>query len=193
MNRIDIHTDRLHIRHYKSEDLDNRYDLTTRAFGIDTTKSAIQSWLDWTIKNYQALAELGQPPYGDYAIALSDTDVVIGSVGIVPSAVPWGVLNGQSPDEHHYLVSPEFGLYWGILPDYQQQGYATEAGQAIINYLFNAMYARQVVATTEHENIPSQKTMEKLGMKLYRNPTSEPFWCEVVGLLENPNLAKISK
>ncbi len=187
-DRIDIQTERLRIRYYRQTDLENRYRLTVEAFKSNTTHKAIQNWFSWTTQNYVALAELHQPPYGDYAIEHLASGLVIGSVGIVQSVVPWGVLNGESSDQHHYLVSPEFGLFWGILPEYQRQGYATEAGQAIINYLFQEWSVKQVVATTEFDNIPSQKSMEKLGMQLYRNPTKEPFWCEVVGLLKHPNL-----
>lgn len=188
MNRVDIHTDRLHIRYYQQKDLESRYRLTTEAFKSETTIEATQEWLTWSIANYQELARLYQPPYGDYAIELKETGVVIGSVGIVQTNVPWGVLKGESPEVHHYLVSPEFGLFWGILPDYQRKGYATEAGQAIITYLFEEWHIKQVVATTEHDNIASQKSMEKLGLTLYRNTTGEPFWCEVVGLLLNPKI-----
>ncbi len=186
MNRINIHTDRLHIRYYEQKDLNTHHQILQQAFESDSTLDDTQSWLTWTISNYQELAKLYQPPYGDYAIALKTTGDVVGSVGIVQTVVPWGVLEGQSPDEHHYLISPEFGLFWGILPEYQRQGYATEAGQAIIDYLFHEMNVKQVVATTEFDNIASQKTMEKLGMTLFRNPTKEPFWCQVVGRLVHP-------
>ena len=186
MNRIDIQTDRLHVRYYEQKDLNSHHQILQQAFESDGTLADTQSWLTWTIANYQALAKLYQPPYGDYAITLKTTGDVIGSVGIVQSIVPWGVLEGQQPAEHHHLVSPEFGLYWGILPDYQRQGYASEAGRAIIDYLFNEWHVKQVVATTDFENLASQKTMEKLGMTLLHNPTKEPFWCQVVGRLKHP-------
>lgn len=186
MNRIDIHTDRLHIRYFKQEDLNSHHQLLVQAFESKKTIEDVQSWLTWTISNYQELARLYQPPYGDYAIELQATGEVIGSVGIVQSVIPWGVLEGKLPEEHHYLVSPEFGLFWAILPNYQRQGYATEAGRAMIDYLFDEWKVKQVVATTEFDNLPSQKTMEKLGMMLYHNPTKEPFWCQVTGLLRHP-------
>jgi RimJ/RimL family protein N-acetyltransferase len=188
MNRIDIHTDRLHIRYFEQKDLNSHHQILVQAFESNKTIEEVQSWLTWAISNYQELARLYQPPYGDYAIELSATGVVIGSVGIVQSVIPWGVLEGKPPEAHHYLISPEFGLFWGILPDYQRQGYATEAGRAIIDYLFNEVNAKQVVATTEFDNHRSQKTMEKLGMTLYRNPTKQPFWCQVTGLLKHPKL-----
>ncbi len=184
-NRVDIHTDDLYIRHYTMADLENRYQLTTQAFGIDVSREAIQNWLTWATSNYSALTQLGQPPYGDYAIELKQSGEVIGSIGIVPSLIPWGVLDDKTSD-NTTLVSPEFGLFWAILPAHQRNGYATQAGRTIINYLFNAMQVKQIVATTEYDNIPSQKTMEKLGMTLYRNSTDTHPWCEVVGVRKHP-------
>lgn len=188
MNRIDIHTKRIHIRYYEQDDLESRYRLVNESFESETTYELTQEWLTWTISNYQELARLYQPPYGDYAIELKETGVVIGSVGIVQSVVPWDVFTDKAPEDRHHLITPEFGLYWGILPEYQRNGYATEAGRTIIDHLFNDWHVKQVVATTEHDNHPSQKTMEKLGMSLYRNTTGEPFWCEVVGLLKHPQV-----
>jgi [ribosomal protein S5]-alanine N-acetyltransferase len=186
MNRIDIHTERLHIRYFIQDDLHSNHQLKKEAFQSKASLEDTQSWLTWTISNYQELARLHQPPYGDYAIELKATGSVIGSVGIVQSIIPWGVLDGKPREEHHHRVSPEFGLFWAILPEYQRQGYATEAGRAIIDYLFNEWNVKQVVATTEFENIASQKSMEKLGMTLLLNPTKKPFWCQVTGLLIHP-------
>jgi len=185
-NRINIRTDELYIRHYTMDDLESRYQLTTLAFESETTHERTREWLTWAIDNYRELTRLWQPPYGDYAIEHIESGEVIGSVGIVQSIVPWGVLEGKALEEHHYLVSPEFGLFWGILPAHQRKGYATQAGRAVIDYLFNTIQVKQVVATTEYDNIASQKTMEKLGMTLSRNPTDIPHWCQVVGVIRHP-------
>ena len=192
MNRIDIHSTRLHIRHYTQDDLESRYQLTTQAFESETTVELTQDWLTWTISSYQELARLYQPPYGDYAIELKDTGEVVGSVGIVQTVVPWGVFGDQTPEEHHYLVSPEFGLFWAILPAHQRKGYASEAGKAVIDHMFNELHVQQVVATTDHDNLASQKTMTKLGMTLHHNTTGEPFWCEVVGVMKHPKISIVS-
>lgn len=46
---------------------------------------------------------------------------------------------------------------------------------------------QRVVATTERANVASQRVMQKLGMKVMINPLADPFWFEVVGVLENPS------
>jgi len=180
---VQLKTERLFIRPYTHHDLEHRRRLSRECFGADNDAAVVQSWLDWTMLSHRWFAALAQPPYGDYAVALHD-ETVIGSVGLVPSLVPWGVLRDvQSPADAR--VSPEFGLYWAIVPHYQRSGYATEAARAMIAYIFDTLYARQVVATTEFDNAASIAVMRALGMEILRNRTGKPFWCEIVGVLEN--------
>lgn len=180
---LDLRTARLRIRHFVDSDLENCVRFRREVFGLTEDWQTAEAWLAWTIASYRELAQLDQPPYADYAIELSATGEFIGSVGIVPLVVPWGALKGEADDK---LLSPEFGLFWGILPGFRRRGFASEAGGALVEFLFEALGARRVVATTAHDNIPSQKTMEKLGMRLYRNPLPEPGWCQVVGVIGNP-------
>jgi RimJ/RimL family protein N-acetyltransferase len=80
--------------------------------------------------------------------------------------------------------SAEMGLFWAVAPAQQGKGYATEAGRALIEHAFDAMALHRIVATTEHDNLASQRVMLKLGMELRRNPLSTPHWLQVVGVLE---------
>jgi hypothetical protein len=45
------------------------------------------------------------------------------------------------------------------------------------------------LATTEYDNAASLGVMRKLGMKIDRNPRSQPPWLQAVGILENKNHA----
>lgn len=180
-----VDTQRLTIREYTPGDLEARHQLIQQAFGSSQSQEETRRWLEWTVAGYQELAKLRQPPYGDYAIVLQQTGSVIGSVGIVPALVPWDVFAGKSvnaPGE--FPVSPEFGLFWAILPEQQRHGYATEAAQAMVEFLFRKLNVRRVVATTERDNQRSQRVMDRLGMTVRSNPGSEPFWFQVVGSLE---------
>ena len=178
-----LETRRLRIRQFVVGDLDDCRRFRRDVFGVDEAAAAAQSWLNWTIDSYRELAGLGQPPYADYAVELRHDGSFVGSLGIVPTVIPWGALKGDPAD---VLLSPEIGLFWGIMPENRQRGYAGEAAAALLGYLFTELKARQVVATTERDNIASQATMRKLGMKLLRNPTDQPRWCQVVGLIVNP-------
>lgn len=178
-----LESERLRIQPFNDTDLEHCWRFRRDVFGLDEGRGPAQSWLRWTIDSYRELAHLGQPPYADYAIVLKDGGAFIGSVGIVPTLVPWGALKGDAED---HLLSPEIGLFWGIMPEFRRRGYATEAARALRDYLFAELNARQAVATTERDNIASRRTMKKLGMRLFENPNPEPKWCQVVGFIANP-------
>lgn len=182
IDKLELETSRLRIRHFKASDLDDCLRFQRDAFAPTVKREAADKWLRWTIDSYRELAKLGQPPYADYAVELRGSGRFIGSVGIVPTVVPWGVFAGDRGDRR---LTPEIGLFWGILTEHRRRGYAGEAAAALINFLLVDFGARQLVATTEHDNIASQATMTKLGMTLYRNPAAAPAWRQVVGKLEN--------
>ncbi len=182
-DKIDIATERLRIRHFRLGDLDACLRFQRQVFRADIDRAAVEKWLSWTIDSYRELAQLGQPPYADYAVELRENGAFIGSAGIVPTVVPWGAIKGNADDR---LLTPEIGLFWGISTDHRRRGYASQAAAALMRYLFDDFGARQIVATTEHDNIASQGVMTKLGMTLHRNPSAEPAWCQVIGLSTNP-------
>lgn len=59
--------------------------------------------------------------------------------------------------------SPEIG--YGISEDYQGQGYATEAVQALLEWAFQDPKVKAVEAETTVENIASQRVLAKCGFK----------------------------
>lgn len=145
-------------------------------------------WLDWTIRNYEQLARLYQPPYGDRAVVLRESGSLIGACGYVPSYGPFGQLPHwatRTPFPAGF-GQPEFGLYWAIAPGQQRRGYATEAGRALIDYIFTAFDLGRIVATTTLENAASIGVMRKLGMTVEQNPLPTPPWFQTVGVLTNP-------
>ena len=54
---------------------------------------------------------------------------------------------------------------YGISQLHQRKGYMTEAACAIIDWAFQQPTIYRVYATTDVENIPSQRVMEKAGMQ----------------------------
>ncbi|MBX3064989.1 MAG: GNAT family N-acetyltransferase [Anaerolineae bacterium] len=188
MSLAPLSTERLLIREFTLADSEARRLLTEEAFGSAVSPEQNDLWLRWTVLNYGELAKLYQPPYGDYAITLKDTGELIGAVGLVPAGVPWGVFEHHraAGEPYHELVSPEFGLFWAVFKAHQKKGYAAEAAQAVIDFVFKVIHARRIIATTEHENLASQGVMRKLGMTVEHNPGSDPFWFQVVGVLDNP-------
>ncbi|WP_158057667.1 GNAT family N-acetyltransferase [Halorussus halophilus] len=54
--------------------------------------------------------------------------------------------------------------YW-LLPDYQGEGYATEAMTVLLDYFFDSHYKRGVQARVFSHNEPSQALLERLGFE----------------------------
>jgi RimJ/RimL family protein N-acetyltransferase len=183
-------TARLIIRPFVWSDLDAVDQVLSDAWQVPLIertqqRRARERWLSWSIANYEALANLFQPPYGDRAVVRMTDERLVGSVGLVPSLGPFGQLPGFPGGTGSPGFHPEVGLYWAIDPAQQRQGYATEAARALIEYAFGHFRLARIVATTEFNNERSMGVMRKLGMRILRNPRAEPPWFQVVGVLEN--------
>ncbi len=177
---------RLFIRPFQLDDLADAHQLLDHeAWQTGATLDQRREWLEWTIRNYAALAQLVQPPYGDRAVVLRESGLLVGAVGLVPALGPFARLSafGGDGSAHHYR--PEFGLFWATRRAHQRQGYAVEAARALIAFVFETLHAGQVVATTDYANAASQAVMRKLGMRIEHNPQPEPAWFQVVGVLKN--------
>lgn len=190
-----LETARTEIRPFNMADLDSIHqildvELADADFGTDGPQALNErrQWLQWSVFNYDALAKLYQPPYGDRAVVRKEDGQLIGAVGFVPYMNHFGQLPGfgSGTGAGPALASPEFGLYWAVSPRYQRQGYASEAGRALIDYAFTQLRVARIVATTDYDNPASIGVMRKLGMTILTNPYPDPPWLQVAGVLENP-------
>jgi ribosomal-protein-alanine N-acetyltransferase len=161
-----LETARLLIRPFVMEDLTDIHrllDVELREADLRTdnmeTLAERAQWLRWTVLNYEQLARLRQPPYGDRAVVLRRTGQLIGACGFVPCLNPFEQLPGFASGDRSGepgLSSTEFGLFYAISPAHQRRGYATEAAQAMVDTAFRHLRLRRVVATTTVENIASR-------------------------------------
>jgi RimJ/RimL family protein N-acetyltransferase len=184
-------TERLFIRGFQADDAEARQALMAEAFDSTDSLDETRRWVRWAVDSDDFHDQMAQPGYGDYAVTLRETGELIGAIGLVPTMIPWGVFSEFRPTETppHTFTSAEYGLFWAVRSHAKGQGYAPEAAQAFIEgYVFEVLRAARVVAMTEFDNLASQRVMEKLAMRLYRNPISDPFWFQVVGVLVNPAL-----
>lgn len=55
-------------------------------------------------------------------------------------------------------------LGWIINKDFQRKGIATEAARKLIQFAKDELHVKKFIAHCDTENIPSYRTMEKLGM-----------------------------
>ena len=182
-------TERLIIRPLEIGDLDPVVGLY-RDIGWDVAglseserRARRQSWLEWTIAGYREFPRLSQPTYGERAVVKREDGAFIGLVGLVPSLGPFAQLPGLGSVEHARF-SPEAGLFWAIAPAHQRQGYAAEAARAFVDHIASLLTLQRLVATTEHDNAASIRVMRKIGMRIETNPSAEPPWFQVVGVIE---------
>jgi ribosomal-protein-alanine N-acetyltransferase len=88
-----------------------------------------------------------------------------------------GQLIGHMPF-HPWFVRETYEIGWAFGRAAQGQGYATEAGEALLAHAFGALKAHRVIATCQPENAPSWRVAEKLGLRreahfrsaLYQSP-----------------------
>lgn len=184
-----LETSRLVVRPFVEDDLAPIHRVLCRAWEVpqsdwEAELSRHRSWLEWTTRNYRELAALKQPPYGERALTLKDSGELVGAVGLVPSMGPFAKLPGFPKYDGSPRKTPEVGLFWAIDPSYRGHGYATESARSLIEFAFDEMYLARVVATTEFSNERSIGVMRRLGMRILRNPESDPPWFQVVGLLK---------
>jgi [ribosomal protein S5]-alanine N-acetyltransferase len=191
-----LETARLLIRPFVMTDLEPLHqivdvELCEADFGNEGAQSLDErrEWLKWTVLNYDQLAKLYQPPYGDRAIVLRQTGQLIGAIGYVPCLGPFWQLSefaagSGAPARRGFTA--EFGLYYALSPAHQRQGYTSEAAAAMVRYAFEQIGLGRVIATTSYDNQGSIGVMRKLGMRIERNPLPEPPWFQVVGILAAP-------
>jgi [ribosomal protein S5]-alanine N-acetyltransferase len=180
-----LETARLQIRPFTREDLARCHAILDAGAGGDAL-AARQEWLEWTVRGYPQLARLFQPPYGDRAVVHRESGALIGACGLVPSLGPFEQLPSRRGDAASApaRATPEVGIYYALDAAHRGQGFATEAAEALIEWSRGALSLARIVATTTYDNSRSIRVMERLGMRVERNPLPEPSWFQIVGTLE---------
>lgn len=146
-----IETERLLLREYKTEDFE-----TVHAYGSDPDFSKYEFWgpnSEEDTKNFIAdtIAKSQKDPRYefDFAVCLKSTGRQFGGCGV----------------RRETELSQVANLGWAIAPEFQNQGYATEAAKAVIEFGFEKLGLSVIYATCDTRNIASYKVMEKVGMK----------------------------
>jgi RimJ/RimL family protein N-acetyltransferase len=65
----------------------------------------------------------------------------------------------------HFLRAGEIEIGYNIVPNHRNKGYANEAIQTLVDYLFLSKDIMRIQAKTDPENIQSWKALEKAGFK----------------------------
>lgn len=146
-----LKTSRLALRNYRPEDW-----VSVHSYACQPEFSRFEAWGPNSEEDTHKFISdmlnqsLQQPRYAfDLAVCLADTNQLVGGCGI-------------RKEVEHSLVA---NLGWAIHPDFQRQGYATEAARALIRFGFEHLHLLVIYATCDARNIGSFRVMEKLGMR----------------------------
>ena len=185
----ELRTQRLRVRRLTMADLESCHALYMETGWADPALSEAENrdrrlaWLEWTVRSYDELLALTQPPYGERAVCLQDNGEFIGLVGLVPLLAPFGQLPAFGAIAQAKF-EPAVGMFWSIRPAHQRRGYATEAASALAHWALDNLNLARVLAGTDRDNVASIAVMRRLGMTIETNPRPEPPWFQVVGILE---------
>ena len=149
----EIKTDRLNLRHFKREDLET--------YSVIMGDNQIARWFpkgdSYTRKESEKslnniLSHWMKYGFGLWGITKTENDQVFGRCGL-----------------NYILESSEVELDFVISKNYWNQGYATEASEAVIYYGFKILYLDRIIALSKPENIASLRVIKKIGMKYIGN------------------------
>jgi len=179
-----IETDRLVIRPFEESDLDAVYRVIwsdSRVAGpfagrtrpLEETRLWLAAQI-WRVTYSQAP--------GCYAVARRQDGSLIGLYAL--SIFLAGYLRLEC-DEPSPFNSLEVELGYAIGSAWQRQGYAVEAGRAMIRHAFEELRIRRLISgADEKANAASHHLAKKLGFRMVRN--LHPDWPGMVGVLDNP-------
>ena len=112
------------------------------------TIQQVEDWIDWNIENYRKFH------HGLWAVILKENNVFLGDCGITMQDIDGELL-------------PELGYH--VNKEYCGNGYATEAAKACMRYAFDTLGYQSLYTYTKHDNIPSRRVAEKLGMTFVKH------------------------
>jgi RimJ/RimL family protein N-acetyltransferase len=163
-----IPTERLTVRAFRPEDAGDLYAYLSRpeVYHFEPGEP-----LDWQQAQTRALEMSTAPDF--WAVELRAAGRVIGQVYF-------------SQTEPQHLMTWELGYI--LSPDYQRQGYASEAAAALVQVGLAAAGIHRVVAHCNPENLASWKLLEKIGFRregllkrnvyFRKNAKGEPIWTD---------------
>ena len=102
--------------------------------------------------------EFKEKPYGFWAVEVKNGAPFIGFVG----------LHYLDPIELPTHFTPCVEIGWRLAFDHWGKGYAFEAASKVLEYAFQTLNLKEIVAYTDVNNMRSRKVMEKL--KMIHNP-----------------------
>jgi RimJ/RimL family protein N-acetyltransferase len=157
------HTPRLIIRELREQDAAGLTELhadpeATHFIGGVWQPGRAKEILPLIIRNYQT------NKYEWFAVARKEDDAFLGVCWLGPLGAKWcEALQIETPIELGYRYVRR---HWG-------NGYATEAGQAMLRRGFEELELAEIVAIVRPDNVASDRVLNKLGMRYRKSATRD--------------------
>lgn len=148
---ICIETERLVLRQFSVNDAIELHKICNEAYilkWMPDWKSSVEDmegWIGWVDKQYSIATK--ETARIMLAITLKTNGKLVGMVGI-----------GNKEE-----VDNEIEIAYFISEKFSNNGYITEAGKAMIEWVFDSLSLKYIIAIAEIDNFPSQKVIEKNG------------------------------
>lgn len=150
---IRVETERLILRQFNSADAEQLNKVCNEPYILkwmpdwESTVERRAKWISWVESQYdQAKKDIARVML---AVALKESGQIIGMVGI-----------GNKEE-----VDNEIEIAYFISEKFANQGYTTEAANAMAEWSFDTLKLDYLIAIVELDNYPSQKVVEKCGFQ----------------------------
>ncbi|EXJ22533.1 Acetyltransferase [Alkalibacterium sp. AK22] len=107
-------------------------------------------------------------------------------LAIDPELHGWGVWLVIHTEENRMIgdmgfkdrpnTEKEVEVGYGIFPDYQNRGYATEGLKALIKWAFQIKGVHVIKADCQTDNLPPKRVLAKVGMQLSYQQNRLDYW-----------------
>lgn len=149
---VELRTDRLLIRSMQEGDIKSTYayqgDIELTKYMLFLPDDSIEATKEF-IKDIEAEQQSADPRRFELIILLGDEH--IGGISVYKEND-----NGETVGE----------LGWIMRKEYQGKGFVTEAAKAVMEFSFNELGLRKIIAHCDARNKASARVMEKIGMTL---------------------------
>ncbi len=151
LEQIFIKTDRLILRRFNENDINSFY-----VYRSNPEVAKFQSWQDYQYEEAQSFVEgqMNHHPniqgsWFQFAVALAETNELIGDCALHTPAIEPRIV------EIGFTLSPNF----------QGNGFATEAVHGLLNFIFQTLGKHKVTAFSDVRNKKSIAVLERVGMR----------------------------
>jgi len=145
-----IKTERLVMRPYAEDDLQNCYKLFSdkkNLYYLDDL--VVENLEEARLSLQEAIQKMQNGEARRFAVTLDGK--LIGGVGYdITDVTPIGRIGHMG---------------WFLMPEYHNKGYITEAARGLLNYAFAQDNCIRITTACYRENMPTQKVMEKVGFR----------------------------